>query len=36
MEAEGYDLFEPSQQAEDEWTEHTAEIHSQTLMAQGD
>lgn len=36
MEAEGYDLFEPSQQAEDEWTEHTADIHSQTLMAQGD
>ncbi|MCH1579513.1 MAG: NAD(P)/FAD-dependent oxidoreductase, partial [Luminiphilus sp.] len=36
MESEGYDLFEPSQQAEDEWSEHTAEIHSQTLMAQGD
>ena len=36
MEAEGYDLFHPSQEAEDEWTAHTAEIHNQTLMAQGD
>jgi cyclohexanone monooxygenase len=36
MESEGYDLCEPSQQAEDEWTAHVAEIHQQTLMAQGD
>ncbi len=36
MEAEGYDLCEPSQQAEDAWTAETAEIHNQTLMAQGD
>lgn len=36
MENEGFDICEPSQQAEDEWVEHTAEIHAQTLMAQGD
>ena len=36
MESEGYDLCEPQQQAEDEWVEHVAEIHEQTLMAQGD
>ena len=36
MESEGYDLFQPSQEAEDEWSAHTAEIHEQTLMAQGD
>jgi cyclohexanone monooxygenase len=36
MEAEGFDLVEPQQQAEDEWVAHTAEIHEQTLMAQGD
>ena len=35
MEAEGYDICEPSQAAEDEWVAHTAEIHEQTLMAQG-
>ena len=36
MESEGYDLCEPRQDAEDEWVAHTAEIHEQTLMAQGD
>ena len=36
MESEGYDLCEPQQQAENEWVEHVAEIHEQTLMAQGD
>lgn len=36
MEAEGYDVCAPRQQAEDEWVAHTAEIHEQTLMAQGD
>ncbi len=36
MESEGYDVCEPQQEAEDEWVEHTAEIHNQTLMAQGD
>jgi cation diffusion facilitator CzcD-associated flavoprotein CzcO len=36
MESEGYDVCTPKQEAEDEWTAHTAEIHAQTLMAQGD
>ena len=36
MESEGYDVCTPRKDAEDEWTAHTAEIHEQTLMAQGD
>jgi cyclohexanone monooxygenase len=36
MESEGYDICEPRQDAEESWTEQTAEIHEQTLMAQGD
>ena len=36
MEAEEFDVCEPRQTAEDEWVEHTADIHAQTLMAQGD
>ena len=36
MEAENMEICEPKQDAEDEWVEHTAEIHNQTLMAQGD
>lgn len=36
MEREGYDVVKPRQDAEDEWTAHTAEVHSQTLMAEGD
>jgi len=36
MEKEGYDTFTPRPEAEDAWTAHTAEIHEQTLMAQGD
>jgi cation diffusion facilitator CzcD-associated flavoprotein CzcO len=36
MENEGYDVFSPKQEAEEEWTAHVAEIHQQTLMAQGD
>ncbi len=36
MKREGKEVFYPSQQAEDEWTAHTAEIHEQTLMAEGD
>lgn len=36
MESEGYDLCEPQQKAEDDWVKHVAEIHEQTLMAQGD
>ncbi|MFK7915422.1 MAG: flavin-containing monooxygenase [Pseudomonadales bacterium] len=35
MEAEGYDVCSPLQNAEDEWVAHTAEIHEQTLMAEG-
>ena len=36
MESEGYDLCEPLQNAEDDWVKHVADIHAQTLMAQGD
>ncbi len=36
MEQEGYDVCEPKQDAEDEWVAHVAEVHEQTLMAQGD
>lgn len=36
MEREGYDLFRPRPEAEREWTQHTADIHAQTLMAEGD
>lgn len=36
MESEGYDVVRPRQDAEDEWTQHTADIHAQTLMATGD
>jgi cyclohexanone monooxygenase len=36
MEANGYDLCEPRQQAEDDWVRHVADMHEQTLMAQGD
>lgn len=36
MESEGHDTFNPTQEAEAEWTAHTAEIHGQTLMSQGD
>ena len=36
MESEAFDVCEPRQAAEDEWVEHTADIHAQTLMAQGD
>ncbi len=35
MESDGYDVFKPKQDAEDEWTRHTKEIHDQTLMAEG-
>ncbi|MDA1073596.1 MAG: NAD(P)/FAD-dependent oxidoreductase [Proteobacteria bacterium] len=35
MQSEGHDLCEPRQDAEDAWVAHTAEIHQQTLMAQG-
>ena len=36
MESEGYDICEPKPEQEEAWVEHTAEIHEQTLMAQGD
>jgi cation diffusion facilitator CzcD-associated flavoprotein CzcO len=36
MESEGYDVFTPSQEAEDEWSAHVAQVHEQTLMAEGD
>ena len=36
MEAEGHTICDPSPEAEKEWTAHVAEIHGQTLMAQGD
>ena len=36
MESEGYDVFTPRQDAEDEWSAHVAEVHEQTLMAEGD
>jgi cyclohexanone monooxygenase len=36
MEEEGHDLCLPRQDAEDAWVAHTADIHRQTLMAQGD
>lgn len=36
MEREGYDVFEPRREAEAAWTAHTADIHAQTLMAEGD
>ena len=36
MESDGYDVFTPKLQAEEEWSAHVAEIHEQTLMAEGD
>lgn len=36
MEAEGLDVFRPREDAEKEWTAHTAEIHGMTLMNDGD
>ena len=35
MSSEGFDVCLPKKEAEDAWVEHTAEIHEQTLMAQG-
>ena len=35
MESEGYDVCAPLLEAEEKWSAHTAEIHQQTLMAQG-
>ena len=36
MQREGYDLCDPKPDAEVAWVAHTADIHRQTLMAQGD
>jgi cyclohexanone monooxygenase len=36
MKAEGHDLCVPKPDAEDAWVAETADIHRQTLMAQGD
>ena len=36
MEREGFDVFKPRAEAEKAWTAHTADIHGQTLMAEGD
>ena len=36
MEREGFDVCNPLAQAEREWTAETADIHRQTLMAEGD
>lgn len=36
MERAGFDVAKPREEAEREWAAHTAEIHKQTLMAEGD
>jgi cation diffusion facilitator CzcD-associated flavoprotein CzcO len=36
MESQGFDVFRPSKEAERAWTAQTADIHEQTLMAEGD
>ncbi|MEE4146338.1 MAG: NAD(P)/FAD-dependent oxidoreductase [Halieaceae bacterium] len=36
MESEGYDVCSPRPEAEDEWSAHVADVHSQTLMDVGD
>jgi cation diffusion facilitator CzcD-associated flavoprotein CzcO len=35
MERQGFDLFRPRPEAEEAWTTATADIHNQTLMAEG-
>lgn len=36
MESEGYDVFAPKPEAEEEWSEHVTEVHKMTLMDKGD
>ena len=36
MESEGYDVCLPKKEAEEEWSAHVADVHAQTLMAEGD
>ena len=35
MERESIDVFHPRREAEEAWTAQTADIHGQTLMAEG-
>ncbi|MBO6555732.1 MAG: NAD(P)/FAD-dependent oxidoreductase [Pseudomonadales bacterium] len=35
MEKEGFEVCTPTKEAEEAWSEYTAEIHAQTLMAEG-
>ncbi|MBO6701578.1 MAG: NAD(P)/FAD-dependent oxidoreductase [Pseudomonadales bacterium] len=35
MEKEGFEVCTPTKEAEEAWSDHTAEIHAQTLMAEG-
>lgn len=36
MESESYDVCTPRKEAEEEWSAHVADVHAQTLMAEGD
>jgi|TARA_B110000902_G_scaffold265250_1_gene349000 cyclohexanone monooxygenase len=36
MKSEGHAICTPKQEAEDEWSAHVADVHSQTLMNEGD
>lgn len=36
MESEGYDVFKPRKDAEDEWSAHVTDVHQQTLLNDGD
>ena len=36
MESEGYDVFKPRQDAEEEWSAHVSDVHQQTLLNDGD
>lgn len=36
MESEGYDVFKPKKDAEDEWSAHVSDVHQQTLLNDGD
>lgn len=36
MESDGYDVFKPRQDAEEEWSAHVSDVHQQTLLNDGD
>jgi cyclohexanone monooxygenase len=36
MESEGYDVFKPRKDAEEEWSAHVSDVHQQTLLNDGD